>query len=58
MIPLSSIVEKSQAYKPKQRTTYKMIKEYIIEKYSFKVHTAYITEVKRSLGLPMYDAPI
>ena len=34
-----------------------MIKEYIDEKYSFKVHTAYIAEVKRSLGLPMYDAP-
>ncbi len=37
--------------------TYKMIKEYIVEKYDFKVHTAYIAEVKRSLGLPMYDAP-
>ena len=37
--------------------TYKMIKEYIEEKYGFKVHTAYIAEVKRSLGLPMYDAP-
>ena len=24
----------------------------------FKVHTAYIAEVKRSLGLPMYDASI
>ena len=23
----------------------------------FKVHTAYIAEVKRDLGLPMYDAP-
>ncbi|NBH82258.1 hypothetical protein D7X88_04375 [bacterium C-53] len=23
----------------------------------FKVHTAYIAEVKRELGLPMYDAP-
>ena len=33
-----------------------MIKEYIDEKYSFKVHTAYITEVKRSLDLPMYNA--
>ncbi|CUX55491.1 hypothetical protein BN3590_02150 [Clostridium sp. C105KSO15] len=57
MIPLNSIVEKSQAYKPKQRITYKLIKEYILEKYNFKVHTAYIAEVKRSLGLPMYDAP-
>ena len=26
------------------------------KKYNFKVHTAYITEVKRSLGLTMYDA--
>ena len=34
-----------------------MIKEYIEAKYGFKVHTAYIAEVKRSLGLPMYDAP-
>lgn len=57
MIPLNSIVEKAQAYKPKQRITYKLIKEYILEKYNFKVHTAYIAEVKRSLGLPMFDAP-
>lgn len=34
-----------------------MINEYINEKYSFKAHTAYIAAVKRSLGLPMYDAP-
>lgn len=33
-----------------------MIKEYIEEKYGFKVHTAYIAEVKRDLGLPN-DAP-
>lgn len=33
-----------------------MIKEYIEAKYGFKVHTAYIAEVKISLGLPMYDA--
>ena len=44
-------------YKPKERVTYKMIKEYIEAKYGFKVHTAYIAEVKRDLGLPMYDAP-
>ena len=31
--------------------------DYVLEKYGFKVHTAYIAEVKRSLGLPMYDAP-
>lgn len=27
------------------------------KKYGFKVHTAYIAEVKRSLGLIMYDVP-
>ena len=44
-------------YQPAPRVTYKMIQEYIEEKYGFKVHTAYIAEVKRNLGLPMYDAP-
>lgn len=34
-----------------------MIQEYTEEKYDFKVHTAYIAEVKRSLGFPMYDVP-
>ena len=48
---------KTQAYKPKERVTYKKNKGYIEAKYGFKVHTAYIAEVKRSLGLPMYDAP-
>ncbi len=42
---------------PKKKTTYKDIQAYIEEKYGFKVHTAYIAEVKRDLGLPMYDAP-
>lgn len=32
-------------------------KSYIEAKYGFKVHTAYIADVKRSLGLPMYDDP-
>lgn len=27
------------------------------KKYGFKVHIAYIAEVKRELGLSMYDAP-
>lgn len=40
-----------------KRVTYAMIQEYVESKYGFKVHTAYIAEVKRSLGLPMYDAP-
>ena len=37
-------------YKPKERVTYKMIKEYIEATYGFKVHTAYIAEVKRDLS--------
>ena len=56
-VPLDEIAKRAESYKPKERVTYKMIKEYIEEKYGFKVHTAYIAEVKRELGLPMYDAP-
>jgi len=56
-IPLDRITKKTERYKLIGRVTYKMIKEYIEEKYGFKVHTAYIAEVKRSLGLPMHDAP-
>ena len=53
----NNIAKRAESYKPKERVTYKMIKEYIEAKYGFKVHTAYIAEVKRDLGLPMYDAP-
>ena len=56
-VPLDNIAKRAEGYKPKERVTYKMIKEYIEAKYGFKVHTAYIAEVKRDLGLPMYDAP-
>ena len=56
-VPLDDIAQRAESYKPKERVTYKMIKEYIEAKYGFKVHTAYIVEVKRDLGLPMYDAP-
>ncbi len=55
-MPLDNIAKRAAAYKPKERVTYKMIKEYIEAKYGFKVHIAYIAEVKRDLGLPMYDA--
>lgn len=51
-----NIAKSSAVYKPKERVTYKMIKEYIEAKYGFKVHIAYFAEVKRGLGLPMYDA--
>lgn len=56
-LSLDNIAKRAEEYKPKERVTYKMIKEYIEAKYGFKVHTAYIAEVKRDLGLPMYDAP-
>ena len=56
-VPLDNIAKRTEEYKPKERVTYKMIKEYIEAKYGFKAHTAYIAEVKRDLGLPMYDAP-
>ncbi len=45
-VPLDNIAKRAEAYKPKERVTYKMIKEYIEAKYGFKVHTAYIAEVK------------
>ena len=32
------------------------LQEYVVQKDEFKVHTAYIAEVKRSLGLTMYNA--
>ena len=56
-VPLDNIAKRAEEYKPKERVTYKMIKEYIEAKYGFKVHTAYIAEVKRDLGLPMCNAP-
>ena len=56
-VPLDKIAERAKQYQPAPRVTYKMIQEYIEEKYGFKVHTAYIAEVKRNLGLPMHDAP-
>ena len=54
---LKKIKERAEERKPKEKVTYKMIQEYIEQTYGFKVHTAYIAEVKRDLGLPMYYAP-
>lgn len=56
-IPLDAIAERAKKYQPKPKITYKMIQEYVEKKYGFKVYTAYIAEVKRNLGLTMYDAP-
>lgn len=55
-ISLDAIAKRAKKYQPKPKITYKMIQEYVEQKYGFKVHTAYIAEVKRVLGLTMYDA--
>ena len=56
-ISLKGVTGRAEARKPSGKVTYKIMQQYIEEHYGFKVHTAYIAEVKRSLGLPMYDAP-
>lgn len=53
----TAISERAEKRKPQEKTTYKKIQEWIEDNYGFKVHTAYVAEVKRELGLPMYDAP-
>lgn len=53
----TAIAERAEKRKPQEKTTYKKIQEWIEENYGFKVHTVYVAEVKRELGLPMYDAP-
>ena len=56
-LSLKEVEKRAEARKPKEKVAYKMMQQYIEEHYGFKVHTAYIAEVKRGLGLPMYDAP-
>ena len=56
-VPLDTIAERAKKYQPKPKITYKMIQEYVEKKYGFRVHTAYIAEVKRALGLTMYYEP-
>ncbi len=59
-VTLDNTAKSVGAYKPKGRVTFKMIKEYIEAKYVFKVHTAYIAEVKReflSEALDVYVSP-
>ena len=54
---MNKIAERAKKYQPKPKITYQMIQEYVEKNYGFKVHTAYIAEEKRSLGLTMNDAP-
>ena len=56
-ISLKKLQEELNERKLKKKTTYKDIQKWVEENYGFNVHTAYIAEVKRDLGLPMYDAP-
>ena len=56
-VSLVAIAERANKYQPKPKITYKMIQKYVEKKYRFKIHTAYIAEVIKSLGLTMYDAP-
>ncbi|MDD3417600.1 MAG: hypothetical protein PHY47_27020 [Lachnospiraceae bacterium] len=56
-LSLDAIAEQVKKHQPKPKITYKMIQEYVEKKYGFKVHTVYITEMKRSLGVTMCDAP-
>lgn len=56
-ISLKKLQKELNEQKLKKKTTYKDIQKWVEENYGFKVHTAYIAEVKRDLGLPMYDAP-
>ena len=46
---LDAITERAKKYQPRPKITYKMIQEYVERNYGFKVHAAYIAEVKRSL---------
>ena len=39
-ISLDAIAERAKKYQPKPKITYKMIQEYVEQKYGFKVHTA------------------
>lgn len=44
-------------YQTKPKITYKMMQKYVEKKYGFKVHSVYIVEIKRTLGLTMRDVP-
>jgi len=56
-VPLDDIAERAKKYQLKPKITYKMIQEYIEKKHGFRVHFAYIAEVKRALGLTTYNVP-
>lgn len=55
-VPIDEVAKRTGVYKPKERVACKMRQEYIEKKYGFQVHTTYIAEAKRDLGLLMYNA--
>ena len=60
-IPESKPVKKGKVIKTqrvvlkKEKVTYKMIKDFILENFSLKAHTSYIAEVKRKYGIKMIN---
>ena len=48
-VPLDNIAKRAEAYKPKERVTYKMIKEYIEAKYGFNPTAEKAEAVKDAL---------
>ena len=51
--PINKIADRAEKYKPKEKVTYKMIQAYIKDKFGLKMHTSYIAEVKRNMGIQM-----
>lgn len=43
-------------YIPPQKPTYKNIRQWILDKYGFKVSTLYIAQIKEKVGLEKRDA--
>ncbi len=54
---LKNAKEKVESDPKPKKVTYKMLQDYIMDKYGFKVHSTYIAEVKHNHGLRMYKAP-
>lgn len=54
-VSIGAIAKRAEAYKPKEKVTYKKIIEHIKGKYRFKVRSEDIKAVKRELGIASKD---
>ena len=54
-VPLDNIAKRAEAYKPKERVTYKMVKEYIEAKYGFKVFFVKYFSLKKASEFPFFS---